>query len=184
MLSLEVRLIARPRAVPDNVSANKHRLYIDLYILHSYIVSYTQVLSSLNQHSQASTTRDIISKTTYKNLPGPVGDCVKPASLATTATVPVSPTSSLIFTTGHIGFDLKTGALVRETAEAEFEAIFTCLDAALKNADASQGLGQGYRFISYLVHVEDEKVMQDVFWRRAPGHRPAWCTVMAKEINV
>lgn len=26
--------------------------------------------------------------------------------------------------------------------------------------------------------------MQDVFWRRAPGHRPAWCTVMAKEINV
>lgn len=25
MLSLEVRLIARPRAVPDNVSANKHR---------------------------------------------------------------------------------------------------------------------------------------------------------------
>lgn len=147
-------------------------------------MSYTQVRSSLNQHSQASTTRDIISKTTYKILPGPVGDCVKPASLATTATVPVSPTSSLIFTTGHIGFDLKTGALVRETAEAEFEAIFTCLDAALKNADASQGLGQGYRFISYLVHVEDEKVMQDVFWRRAPGHRPAWCTVMAKEINV
>lgn len=54
----------------------------------------------------------------------------------------------------------------------------------MKNADASQGLGQDYRFISYLVHVEDEKVMQDVFWRRAPGHRPAWCTVMAKEINV
>lgn len=26
--------------------------------------------------------------------------------------------------------------------------------------------------------------MQDVFWRMAPGHRPAWCTVMPKEINV
>lgn len=106
---------------------------------------------------------------------------MKPASLATTATVPVSPTSSLIFTTGHIRFDLKTGALVREQKQNSKPS---CLDAALKNADASQGLGQGYRFISYLVHVEDEKVMQDVFWRMAPGHRPAWCTVMAKEINV
>ncbi|KAE8138373.1 hypothetical protein BDV38DRAFT_282049 [Aspergillus pseudotamarii] len=125
-----------------------------------------------------------MSKTTYQNLPGPVGDCLKPASLATTATVPVSSTTSLVYTTGHIGLDLKTGALVHETAEAEFEAIFTCLDAALKNAGVNQGLAQGYRFISYLVHVEDEEVMQNVFRRMVPGHTPTWCTVIVKEINV
>ncbi|KAE8374458.1 hypothetical protein BDV26DRAFT_284263 [Aspergillus bertholletiae] len=125
-----------------------------------------------------------MSKTTYQHLPGPVGDCLKPASLATTATVPVSPTSSLVFTTGHIGLNLATGALVRETAEAEFEAIFTCLDAALKNAGANRGLAQGYRFVSYLVSAEDEIVMQKVFRRMVPGHTPTWCTVLVKEINV
>ncbi|KAB8223819.1 hypothetical protein BDV33DRAFT_200183 [Aspergillus novoparasiticus] len=121
-----------------------------------------------------------MSKTIYQTLPGPVGDCQKPASLATTATVPVSPTSSLIFTTGNIGLDLKTGTLVRETAEAEFEAIFTCLDAALKNAGVSRGLAQGHRFVSYIVHVEDEKVMQDVFRRMFLGHTPTWCAAIVK----
>ena len=79
---------------------------------------------------------------TYQNLPGPVGDCLKHASLATTAIVPVpvSHTSSLVFTTSHIGLDLKTGKLVKDTATAEFEAIFACLDAALKNAGVAEGL--------------------------------------------
>ena len=125
-----------------------------------------------------------MSRIVYKNLPGPVGDCLKPASYATTATVPVSPTASLVYTTGHIGLRLDTAELVHGSLEAEFEAIFTCLDAALKNAGATHGLLQAYRFTSYLVRAEDEAIMQGVFRRMAPGHTPTWCSVLVKEINV
>ncbi|KAK1143723.1 hypothetical protein N8T08_006123 [Aspergillus melleus] len=124
-----------------------------------------------------------MSSITYQNLPGPVGDCLKPL-YATTAKVPVSPSTSLIYTTGHIGLNLATGKLVSETPETEFEAIFICLDAALKHAGAARGLAQSYRFTSYLVHAEDEKIMQDVFQKLVPGHTPTWCTVLVKEINV
>lgn len=120
---------------------------------------------------------------TYQNLPGPVGDCLKPL-YATTAKIPISPSTSLIYTTGHIGLDLTTGKLVPETPEAEFEAIFKCLDVALKHAGAERGLAQGYRFTSYLVNAEDEKVMQETFSRMCPGHTPTWCTVLVKAINV
>ncbi|PLB49687.1 YjgF-like protein [Aspergillus steynii IBT 23096] len=124
-----------------------------------------------------------MSSITYQNLPGPVGDCLKPL-YATTAKVPVSPTTSLIYITGHIGLDLATGSLVSETPEAEFEAIFKCLDAALKHAGAARGLAQSYRLTSYLVNAEDEKTMQEVFQRLVPGHTPTWCTVLVNAINV
>lgn len=121
---------------------------------------------------------------TYKNLPGPVGECLKPSSLATTATVPVSPTTSLVFTTSHIGLDLKTGDLVNSSVVAEFEAIFSCLDAALKNAGVSKGLGQAYKLVSYLVNPQDEAVMQQVFQKMVPAHTPTWTSVIVKEIVV
>lgn len=121
---------------------------------------------------------------TYKHVPGPVGDCLEPASYATTATVPVFPTASLVYTTGHIGLRLDTAELVHESLEAEFEAIFTCLDAALKNAGATRGLAQAYRFTSYLVRAGDEAIMQGVFRRMVSGHTPTWCSVLVKEINV
>ncbi|KAJ5454495.1 uncharacterized protein N7458_005451 [Penicillium daleae] len=119
---------------------------------------------------------------TYKNLPGPVGDCLKPASLATTATVPISPTVSLIFTTGHIGLNLTTGDLVNHSAEAEFEAVFDCLDAALKDAGVSNGLRQAYKLVAYLVDSGDEAIMMQVFQRKFPGHTPTWTSVVVKEI--
>ncbi|RAK93885.1 hypothetical protein BO79DRAFT_268333 [Aspergillus costaricaensis CBS 115574] len=121
---------------------------------------------------------------TYKNLPGPVGDCLKPSSLSTTATVPVSPTTSLVFTTGHIGLDLKTGALVNSSPEAEFEAIFNCLDEALKHAGITTGLCQAYKFVSYLTSAQDEAVMQRIFHQRFPYATPTWATAIVKEINV
>lgn len=120
----------------------------------------------------------------YANLPNPVGDLLKPASYATTATVPVSPSTSLVYTTGHIGLDLETGALVHDTPEHEFEAIFKCLDAALRHAGARDGLKAAFKFVSYLTRVEDEGVMQEVFKRMAPGHTPTWCTVVVGRINV
>ncbi|KAF3402189.1 hypothetical protein DPV78_004641 [Talaromyces pinophilus] len=121
---------------------------------------------------------------TYKNLPGPVGDCLKPASLATTATIPVSQSTSLVFTTGHIGLDLETGYPVNSSITAEFEAIFICLDAALKNTGISNGLGQAYKLVSYLTNSEDEAVMQRVFQQMFPGHTPTWTTVIVKEVVV
>lgn len=120
----------------------------------------------------------------YDNLPNAVGELLKPASYATTATVPVSPTTSLVFTTGHIGLDLKTGDIVNDTPEHEFEAVFSCLNAALVHAGAKEGLRNAYKFVAYLVKVEDEAVMQQVFKRMFPGHTPTWITAMVERINV
>ncbi|OJJ30926.1 hypothetical protein ASPWEDRAFT_44885 [Aspergillus wentii DTO 134E9] len=123
-----------------------------------------------------------MSSITYQILPGPVGECLKPASYSTTATVPVSPTTSLVFTTGHIGLDLNTGELVNSSIEAEFSAIYDCLDAALKNAGVTGGLFHAYKFVSFLLRAEDERVMQEVFRKRFPGHSPTWTTVVVKGV--
>lgn len=120
----------------------------------------------------------------YRNMPGPVGDCLKPASLATTATVPLSPTTSLVYTTSHLGLDLVTGQLINSSIEAELEALFSCLDAALKDAGVSSGLFQAFKLVSYLVDPAHESIMQGIFQRRFPGHTPTWTMVIVKEINV
>ena len=120
----------------------------------------------------------------YENLPNPVGELLRSASLASTATVPISPSTALVFTTGHVGLDLQTGRLVNDTSEHEFEAIFKCLDAALKHAGAKGGLKEAYRFTSYLTQVEDEQVMYRVFQNMCPGHTPTWCLVMVERINI
>jgi enamine deaminase RidA (YjgF/YER057c/UK114 family) len=124
-----------------------------------------------------------MSSVIYKNLPGPVGDCLKP-SLATTATVPVSPTTSFVYTTGHIGLDLETGNIINSPVENEFEAIFDCLDAALRHAGATLGLRHAFNLVAYLVDSTDEETMMRVFRQRLPGHTPTWTTVVVKEIVV
>ena len=98
--------------------------------------------------------------------------------------MPVSPTTSLVYTTSHLGLDLTTGELVNSSIEAEMEAIFNCLDAALKHAGVSTGLFQAFRIVSYLVNPAHESVMQEIFKRRFPGHTPTWTMVIVKEINV
>lgn len=120
----------------------------------------------------------------YDNLPTPVGDLLKSASLATTATIHISPNTSLVVTTGHVGLDVDSGALVNGSIELEFEAIFKCLDAALRHAGAKNGLSQAYRFTSYLTKTEDEQVMYKVFQRMCPAHTPTWCLVIVGQINI
>lgn len=120
----------------------------------------------------------------YDNLPNPVGELLKTASLATTATVPVSASTSLVFTTGHVGLDLHSGALVNDSIENEFEAIFNCLDAALRHAGAVEGLRQAYKFTSYLTRAEDEQIMYNVFRKICPQHTPTWCLVIVGSINI
>lgn len=117
----------------------------------------------------------------YHHLPGPVGKLLE-GTYSTTVSVPVSPTTSLVYTTGHLGLDLSTGSLVRSSLEDEFNAIFDCLDAALKNHGVSGGCGQALRFISYLTSPDHEPTMQSVFKKRWPGHQPTWVAVIVSEV--
>ncbi|ETS77691.1 hypothetical protein PFICI_09753 [Pestalotiopsis fici W106-1] len=117
--------------------------------------------------------------TRYQWLPGPVGDMLRPA-MATTATVPLS--GYLIITTGHVGVDLKTGQLVTSSVEAEFNAVFDCLDAALCNAGAPRGLQDAHKLVAYYIRAEDEKTLVDIFKKRYPGHSPTWTSVVVKAL--
>lgn len=113
---------------------------------------------------------------TYQWLHGPVGQMLRSSSLATTATLPL--TGRLIVTTGHVGVDLKTAQLVTSSTEAEFNAVFDCLDAALRNAGASSGLASAHKVVAYYTRAEDESIMLELFRKRYPGHTPTWTSVV------
>lgn len=118
----------------------------------------------------------------YQWLPGPVGDMLRSASLATTAAIPLAGT--LVTTTGHVGLDLKTGEFVTSSVEAEFNAIFDCLDAALKNAGVIDGLRSAFKIVAYFSSAQDEPTMQAIFRHRYPEHTPTWTSVVyASPIN-
>ena len=104
---------------------------------------------------------------------------LRSSSLATTAKIPFG-SACLVVTTGHVGIDLQTGRLVTETIEAEFNAIFDCLDAALRNAGAAQGLYSAFKIVVYLTRAEDDVVLNQVFRKRYPGHSPTWTSVEVK----
>lgn len=101
---------------------------------------------------------------------------LRSSSLATTATVPLS--GKLVMTTGHVGVDLKTGQLVTSSVDAEFNAIFDCLDAALRNAGVSLGLAAAHKLVAYFTRAEDEAKMLSIFRSRYPGHTPTWTSVV------
>lgn len=112
----------------------------------------------------------------YQWLPGPVGEMLRSSSLATTATVPLS--GKLVITTGHVGVDVKTGQLVASSVDAEFNAIFDCLDAALRNAGVPAGLAAAHKLVAYFTRAEDEARMLAIFRGRYPGHTPTWTSVV------
>lgn len=103
----------------------------------------------------------------YQWLPGPAGGLLLSSSLATTAKIPLGSVS-LIFTTGHVGIDLRTGQLITETVESEFNAIFDCPDAALRNAGAADGILSAFKIVAYLTRAEDDAVLNRVFRERYP----------------
>ena len=117
----------------------------------------------------------------YQWLPGPVGEMLRSASLATTATISLGNTS-LVVTTGHIGVNIKTGELVRSSLEAEFNAVLDCLDAALANAGVEDGLGAAHKIVAYFTAKECEQVMFRVFHQRYPNHTPTWTSVVVVEL--
>ncbi|KAF4464166.1 endoribonuclease l-psp family [Fusarium albosuccineum] len=112
----------------------------------------------------------------YQFLPGPVGEMLRSSSLATTASIPL--TGKLIITTGHVGVNLETGELVTSSIEDEFNAIFDCLDAALRNAGVSRGLASAHKLVAYFTRAEDEATMLAIFRKRYPGHTPTWTSVV------
>ncbi|KAH7250804.1 hypothetical protein MRS44_000055 [Fusarium solani] len=112
----------------------------------------------------------------YQFLPGPVGEMLRSASLATTAAIPI--TGTLIITTGHVGVNLKTGELVTSSVEEEFNAVFDCIDAALRNAGVSKGLGSAHKLTAYFTRAEDEATMLALLRKRWPGHTPTLTSVV------
>lgn len=117
----------------------------------------------------------------YQWLPGPVGEMLRGASLATTARIPL--TSALVVTTGHVGVDLKTGKLVTESPTAEFNAIFDCLDAALKNAGVSKGLAKAHKLVAYMTDAKYEATILEIFRKRYPGNTPTLTSVVVGLVN-
>lgn len=112
----------------------------------------------------------------YQFTPGPVGEMLRSASLASTVAIPLSGT--LVITTGHVGVDIKTGQLVTSSIEDEFNAVFDCLDAALKNAGVSQGLATAHKLVAYFIHAEHEAKMLGLFRKRYRGHTPTLTSVV------
>ena len=112
----------------------------------------------------------------YQWTPGPVGEMLRSSSLATTAKIPLA--GSLVVTTGHVGVDLKTGELVTNSVEAEFNAVFDCLDAALRNAGVTQGLATAHKLVAYFTRPQDETTLLSIFRRRYPGSTPTLTSVV------
>ncbi|KAH8130093.1 hypothetical protein ACSS6W_008237 [Trichoderma asperelloides] len=117
----------------------------------------------------------------YQWLPGPVGDMLRSASLATTASIPLG-NATLVVTTGHVGVDIKTGELVRSSLEAEFNAVLDCLDAALLNAGVDGGLASAHKIVAYFTAKECEEVMFALSQQRFPNWTPTWTSVVVVEL--
>ncbi|OQE16106.1 hypothetical protein PENSTE_c025G08687 [Penicillium steckii] len=117
-----------------------------------------------------------------KWLPGPVGAMLRSSGIATTTAVPLN--GKLVTTTTHVGLDLATGHLVTSSREDEFTAIFTCLDAALRNAGIQRGMGDAQKITAYLIDQDNEPILQKIFRNRYPGHSPAWATAVVSAIVV
>ncbi|CAG9942598.1 unnamed protein product [Clonostachys rosea f. rosea IK726] len=116
------------------------------------------------------------SSSRYQFTPGPVGEMLRSASLASTVSIPLSGT--LVITTGHVGVDMKTGQLITSSIEDEFNAVFDCLDAALNNAGVSQGLATAHKLVAYFTNAEHEAKMLALFRARYPGHTPTLTSVV------
>lgn len=117
--------------------------------------------------------------TTSHWLPGPVGTMLRNSGLASTTRVPLSG-CSLITTTGHVGLDLSSGELVNSTLDAEFNAIFNCLHAALKHSGVEDGLAGAHKITCYFTAVDQEAVMLRIWRQRWPQTYPAWTSVVVK----
>jgi len=82
----------------------------------------------------------------------------------------------LLYASGQIPLDPKTGELVSGGLDASVERIFDNLEAVLKAAGL--GFGDVVKTSVYLVRAEDFPAMNAIYARRFGDHRPARSTVI------
>lgn len=119
---------------------------------------------------------------TYTQTPGPLGDLYNSNGSSHTATIPSN--TSIVTISGQPGFNLKTGQLVSTSTEAEIEACFDCVEAALRSAGVENGLAAVFKMTSYLLDVRLEPLMMEIWRRRVPGHKPVWITIGVASLAV
>ena len=85
-----------------------------------------------------------------------------------------------IATSGQIGLDPATGALVPGGIPAETERVLDNLEAILKSAGAT--LADVVKTTVYLATMDEFGAMNEVYARRFPEPKPARTTIAAKEL--
>ncbi len=112
------------------------------------------------------------SKAQYFQTPGPWGAEGQAAGYSQSVNFPAN--GRIAVTAGQPGIDLKTGKLVTSSKEAQIEAAFDMVDAALKAAGASGGLATAHKMtIFYLDIRNDEPILMGILRKRYPDTRPA-----------
>lgn len=83
----------------------------------------------------------------------------------------------MVYTAGQIALDPKTGGIVGQTTPEQTEQVLKNLGAILKAA------GSGFELVVkttvYLADMADFPVMNEVYTRYFPNHKPARSTVQA-----
>ncbi|KAI1610491.1 Endoribonuclease L-PSP/chorismate mutase-like protein [Exophiala viscosa] len=111
----------------------------------------------------------------YFRRPGPGGLDCEATGFSNTVVLPAN--ARVVITAGQAGINIETNQLVTSSPEAQIEAAFDCLDAALKTAGVSNGLASAYKVTSYLTDPRYDSLMMEIWRRRCPGHRPIWASV-------
>ena len=86
----------------------------------------------------------------------------------------------LLFASGQVPLDPKTGELVSGGFEAGVERVFDNLEAVLREAGAT--LQDVVKSTVYLLRMSDFAAMNGVYARRFGSHRPARSTVAVAEL--
>lgn len=86
----------------------------------------------------------------------------------------------LVFTSGQIALDPRTGALTGEDAAAQARRVFANLSAVL--AAAGCGLGDVLKTTVYLADMDDFAAVNAVYAEAFGAHKPARSTVQAARL--
>jgi len=87
---------------------------------------------------------------------------------------------TLLFCSGQIALDPKTGQMVGTTAAAQAEQVMKNLAAVLAAGGVS--LQQVARTTIFLVSMNDFAAVNEVYAKHFGGHKPARATVAVKEL--
>jgi len=83
----------------------------------------------------------------------------------------------MVFTSGQIALDPKSGELVGADVAAQTERVFRNLEAILRGAGV--GLGDVVKTTVYLADMADFKAMNEVYEKQFAGTKPARTTIAA-----